>query len=149
MLPVVGQNTCRYGVNGKSASVKRCIICGSEFINQCLYNYCRQEKITFTRSRAHNRNDSCHVEQKNGNVVHCFVGYERYASKVSFECLERVYSLIRLYINFFQPTMKLVSRTRHGARVYKVYDTAQTAYQHLLRIDVLTDAKKAQAGSHL
>ena len=42
---------------------------GSEFINQCFYKYCRDEKITFTRSRPYKKNDSCHVEQKNGNIV--------------------------------------------------------------------------------
>jgi len=117
---------------------------GSEFINQCLYNYCRDEKITFTRSRSYKKNDSCHVEQKNGNVVRRLVGYERYATKASFECLGRVYNLIRLYINFFQPTMKLVSKTRHGARVHKVYDTAQTPYQRLIQSGVLSEAKKVE-----
>jgi len=117
---------------------------GSEFINQCFYNYCRDEKITFTRSRSYKKNDSCHVEQKNGQVVRRFVGYERYASKASFECLGRVYDLVRLYINFFQPTMKLVSKARRGAKVYKTYDTAQTPYQRLVQAGVLTEAKKAE-----
>jgi hypothetical protein len=115
---------------------------GSEFINQCFYNYCRDEKITFTRSRAYKKNDSCHVEQKNGNVVRRLVGYDRYASKAAFECLGRVYDLVRLYINFFQPTMKLISKTRHGARVHKVYDTAQTPYQRLVQSGVLTETKR-------
>ena len=117
---------------------------GSEFINQCFYKYCRDEKITFTRSRAYKKNDSCHVEQKNGNVVRRFVGYDRYASKAAFECLGRVYDLVRLYINFFQPTMKLVSKTRHGARVHKVYDTARTPYQRLVHSGVLTEAKQTE-----
>ena len=117
---------------------------GSEFINHCFYNYCRDEKITFTRSRFYKKNDSCHVEQKNGNIVRRFVGYERYSSKASFECLGRVYDLVRLYINFFQPTMKLVSKTRHGAKVYKIYDTAQTPYQRVVQAGVLTEAKKAE-----
>jgi len=117
---------------------------GSEFINQCFYNYCRDEKITFTRSRAYKKNDSCHVEQKNGNVIRRLVGYERYASKASFECLGRVYNLVRLYVNFFQPTMKLVSKARHGAKVYKVYDTAQTPYQRLVQAGVLIEAKKTE-----
>ena len=117
---------------------------GSEFINQCFYSYCRHEKITFTRSRGYKKNDSCHVEQKNGNVVRRLVGYERYASKASFECLGRVYELVRLYINFFQPTMKLVSKTRQGAKVHKVYDTAQTPYQRLVPAGVLTEAKKTE-----
>jgi len=117
---------------------------GSEFINHCFYKYCRDEKIIFTRSRSYKKNDSCHVEQKNGNVVRRLVGYERYASKASFECLGRVYDLVRLYVNFFQPTMKLVSKTRQGAKVHKVYDTAQTPYHRLGQAGVLTEAKKAE-----
>ena len=117
---------------------------GSEFINQCFYNYCHDEKITFTRSRSYKKNDSCHVEQKNGNIVRRLVGYERYATKASFESLGRVYDLVRLYTNFFQPTMKLVAKTRHGAKVHRVYDVAQTPYQRLVQAGVLTEAKKAE-----
>ena len=117
---------------------------GSEFINQCFYNYCRREKITFTRSRAYKKNDSCHVEQKNGNVVRRLVGYDRYASKAAYQCLGRIYDCVRLYVNFFQPTMKLISKARHGAKVYKVYDTARTPYQRLLRSGMLTEAKKQE-----
>jgi hypothetical protein len=117
---------------------------GSEFINQCFYNYCRQNKITFTRSRSYKKNDSCHVEQKNGNVVRRLVGYDRYTSKVAYDRLERLYYLVRLYINFFQPTMKLVSKTRHGAKVNKVYDKAQTPYQRLLKMTLLSQAKQAE-----
>ena len=117
---------------------------GSEFINQHLYAYCHKEGITFTRSRAYKKNDSCHVEQKNGNVVRRFVGYDRYTSKAAYQYLERLYASIRLYTNFFQPTMKLVSKTRHGAKVHKVYDTARTPYQRLLESGVLLQAKKQE-----
>jgi len=117
---------------------------GSEFINQCFYTYCSQEKITFTRSRAYKKNDSCHVEQKNGNVVRRLVGYDRYTSRAAFQCLERLYDGVRLYMNFFQPTMKLWSKTRHGAKVHKVYETAQTPYQRLLQSGVLSEAKRAE-----
>ena len=117
---------------------------GSEFINQHLYTYCSKEKITFTRSRAYKKNDSCHVEQKNGNVVRRLVGYDRYASKGAYQCLARIYDSVRLYMNFFQPTMKLVTKTRHGAKVNKVYDTARTPYQRLLEAGVLTEAKQQE-----
>jgi hypothetical protein len=116
---------------------------GSEFINQCFYTYCHQEKITFTRSRAYKKNDSCHVEQKNWNVVRRLVGYDRYTSKSAYECLERIYHLVRLYMNFFQPTMKLWSKTRYGARVRKVYEVAQTPYQRLLKLGVLSETTRA------
>jgi len=117
---------------------------GSEFINQCFYTYCCQERITFTRSRAYKKNDSCHVEQKNGNVVRRLVGYDRYTSRAAYQCLARIYDGIRLYMNFFQPTMKLVSKTRHGAKVNKVYDTARTPYQRLLEAGMLTIAKQQE-----
>ena len=114
---------------------------GSEFINQHLYAYCRREGITFTRSRSYKKNDSCHVEQKNWSVVRRLIGYDRYSSRAALETLNRVYDLLRLYVNFFQPVMKLVAKTRHGAKVHKVYDTARTPYQRLLESGVLTEAK--------
>jgi hypothetical protein len=117
---------------------------GSEFINRYLYNYCREEGITFTRSRAYKKNDSCHVEQKNWSVVRRLVGYDRYDSKAALEALNRVYNLTRLYVNFFQPDMKLVHKSRNGAKVRKVYDKAQTPYQRLLAADILSEAKQQE-----
>ena len=117
---------------------------GSEFINRYLYNYCREEGITFTRSRSYKKNDSCHVEQKNWSVVRRLIGYDRYDSKAALEALNRVYGLTRLHANFFQPGMKLVHKTRHGARVHKVYDTAQTPYRRLLSAGVLTEVKEQE-----
>jgi len=117
---------------------------GSEFINQSLYDYCRRNGITFTRSRSYKKNDSCHVEQKNWVVVRRVIGYDRFGSKAAFKALDDVYTLLRLYINFFQPVLKLVGKTRHGAKVHKVYDTAQTPYQRLLKSGVLTEDKRRE-----
>jgi len=117
---------------------------GSEFINHHLYTYCQRERITFTRSRSYKKNDSCHVEQKNWSVVRRLVGYDRYSSRAALETLNRIYDLLRLYINSFQPTMKLLAKTRHGAKVHKVYDTARTPYQRLVEAGVLTEAKRQE-----
>jgi len=117
---------------------------GGEFINQRLYDYCRRERITFTRSRSYKKNDSCHVEQKNWSVVRRLIGYDRYSSRAALEVLNRVYNLVRLYVNFFQPVMKLVSKTRHGAKVHKVYDKAQTPYQRLLEAGIPAQGKQAE-----
>jgi len=110
---------------------------GGEFINQHLYAYCQRKKITFTRSRPYKKNDSAHVEQKNWSVVRKLVGYDRYSSKAALEHLNYLYGLVRLYGNFFQPVMKLKHKTRHGAKVRKVYDTAKTPYQRLLLSGIL------------
>ena len=120
---------------------------GSEFINHDLARWCQHEGITFTRSRPYKKNDNCFVEQKNGAIVRRVIGRDRYSSKQAYETLNLIYYLLRLYINFFQPVMKLVSKTRHGARVHRVYDTAQTPYQRVLKSGVLTEASKAQLAS--
>jgi len=117
---------------------------GSEFINQHLYTYCIRKGITFTRSRSYKKNDSCHIEQKNWSVVRRLVGYDRYNSHAALEALNRIYELLRLYVNFFQPAMKLVAKSRQGAKVHKIYDTARTPYQRLLEAGVLTEAKRAE-----
>lgn len=47
---------------------------GSEFINEHLLDWCQGRQITFTRARPGNKNDGCHVEQKNWTVVRRVVG---------------------------------------------------------------------------
>jgi hypothetical protein len=111
---------------------------GSEFINHHLLTYCRNHQITFTRSRSYKKNDSCYVEQKNWSIVRRIIGYERYSSKPAVETLNRIYNILRFYVNFFQPTMKLVSKNRHGSKVHKVYAPAQTPYRRLLASGTLS-----------
>jgi len=117
---------------------------GSEFINQHLAGWCKRESVTFTPSRPYRKNDNCYVEQKNGSIVRHVIGRERYSSRQAYDVLNRIYYLLRLYVNFLQPSVKLVRKTRRGAVVHKVYDTAQTPYQRVLKAGVLSDAKAAQ-----
>ena len=102
----------------------------------------RLAPFTFTRSRPYKKNDNAHIEQKNWSVVRRLVGYGRYTSRPSLRQLARVYSLMDQYANFLQPVMKLKHKSRNGARVHKVYDTAQTPYQRLLEYDVLTSEER-------
>lgn len=104
---------------------------GGEFINHHLFNYCRDEQITFTRARPYKKNDQAHVEQRNWTVVRQVVGYARYESPKALKLLNIIYEDLRLFINFFQPVMKLESKTRMGSKVRKKYDMAQTPYQRV------------------
>ena len=115
---------------------------GSEFINDLLYGYCLDEKITFTRSRPYKKNDQAHVEQKNWSVVRHTVGYDRWETDQEFAILESIYSDLRLYINFFQPSFKLIAKERIGNKTIKRYDTAKTPYQRVLeRKDISLESK--------
>jgi hypothetical protein len=53
-----------------------------------------------------------------------------------------LYSVARLYINFFQPSMKLMQKEREGAKVHKKYDTAKTPFQRLLDSELLEAESK-------
>ena len=115
---------------------------GSEFINDLLYRYCLDEKVTFTRSRPYQKNDQAHVEQKNWSVVRHTVGYDRWETEQELALLESIYDDLRLYINFFQPSFKLIAKERIGKRMLKRYDTAKTPYQRLLeRKDISFESK--------
>jgi hypothetical protein len=114
----------------------------SAFINDHLYRYTQRERITFTRSRPYKKNDQAHVEQKNWSVVRRLVGYDRYDSPEALARLNALYEDLRLYVNFFQPSMKLVAKQRVDNKVRKRYDAAQTPYQRVLRSSDVDDADK-------
>jgi hypothetical protein len=113
---------------------------GSEFINHELYNWCRRRKVRFTRGRGYRKNDQAYVEQRNWLAVRRTVGYDRYSSKAALAALHRLYSLIRLQLNFLRPVRKLAGKERRGSRTYKLYDTPRTPYQRLLEAGVLSES---------
>lgn len=117
---------------------------GSEFINHNLKTYCERERITMTRCRPYKKNDQCHVEQKNWNVVRRVIGYDRYEGAQALARLTQVYAALCPFQNHFQSSLKLISKERQGARVRKVYDAAQTPCQRLLASGLL-GAEAAQA----
>ena len=102
------------------------------FINQTLRDYCRDAGIVFTRCRPWRKNDQTFVEQKNGAVVRRIVGYRRLEGLEAAAALSRLYATTRLYVNFFQPSFKLKSKRRDGARVSKRYHAPATPSQRLL-----------------
>jgi len=105
---------------------------GSEFINAHLIRYCEEHKISFTRSRPYRKNDSCFVEQKNWSIIRRAVGYGRYDTDKELNILNKLYSYLRLYVNFFQPVRKLIKKERIGSKVIKRYDEAKTPYRRVL-----------------
>jgi hypothetical protein len=121
---------------------------GTEFINNELLSFCREKQLTFTRSRPYKKNDQCHVEQKNGTVVRRIVGYDRYEGRAACQQLASLYGVLRLYVNFFQPSMKLISKERVGAKVTRRYDQAQTPYQRILASQEITEELKTNLRMH-
>lgn len=117
---------------------------GSEFINNHLFRYCQEEKITFTRTRSYRKNDNCFVEQKNYSVVRRSVGYGRHNTPEEQAVLNDLYKELRLFTNFFQPSMKLIEKTREGSKVAKKYDKPMTPYRRILASKDVSDSDKAK-----
>lgn len=107
----------------------------SAFINETVLEYCRQHEIEFTRSRPYRKNDQAWVEQKNGAIVRKLIGYKRFEGLAVAQIMTALYEHSRLYTNFLQPSFKLQSKTREGARVRKTYDKPATPYERLIRSD--------------
>jgi hypothetical protein len=117
---------------------------GSEFINNHLLRYCTENQVTFTRSRPYRKNDNCFVEQKNYSIVRRAVGYRRYDTPDELQALNELYAMLRLYTNFFQPSMKLIEKTRIGSKVRKKYDKAKTPYRRVLESGFVPDEAKQE-----
>lgn len=112
---------------------------GSEFVNWVLKEWCDLEKIELTRSRPNHKNDNAHIEQKNYTAVRKFLGYNRIDAQEAIDLMNKLYAgPLRLYLNFFQPSMKCVEKIRKGSKYTRSYDTPQTPYARVLndpRID--------------
>jgi len=123
---------------------------GGEFINTTLSAWFDQRGVTFTRGRPYRKNDGCYVEQKNGAVVRQAVGYLRYDTPQELEVLTRLYAHLRLYVNYYQPQMHLLEKTRQGSRVLRRHDRARTPHQRLLDSpEVAQEAKDALRATYL
>lgn len=115
---------------------------GTEFINWLLKRYCEQHAIAFTRIRPNRKNDNCYVEQKNYTVLRRFLGYARYDTGEQLLIIKELVKSVEVYVNFFQPVMKLKTKVRIGSKVKKQYDTAKTPYRRLLESEVLNGIQK-------
>ena len=114
----------------------------SAFMNDTLWDYCQKKGLEFTRSRAYHKNDQAWVEQKNGAVVRKLIGYGRLEGLAATAALRRLYEASRLYINFFQPSFKLKSKEREGAKVRKRYESPETPFRRLLQRDDIAEETK-------
>ncbi len=89
---------------------------GGEFINVELMAFCEQEQISITLGRPRRSNDQCYVEQKNGQIVRQVVGYDRFTGELAYRQLTELYRALRVYVNCFQPSMKLQTKQREESR---------------------------------
>lgn len=116
---------------------------GSEFINATVWNYAKREHLDFSRSRPYAKNDNCFVEQKNSTHVRKMVGYQRYDTREECDILKQLYANeLRLYKNFFQPIIPLVSKERIKGHIRRKYGEPKTPYQRIMDDETISKEVK-------
>jgi len=122
---------------------------GSEFINHHLLRYCDRHDLDFTRSRPYKKDDNAHIEQKNWTHVRKLMGWDRYDSIPALHLMNDLYANeLRLYMNLFQPSVKLLKTVRKGSRLRRIYDSPQTPLDRLFKLQATSktiDRDKVEA----
>ena len=105
---------------------------GSEFINWHLKGWCEQKHIQLTRGRPYKKDDNAHIEQKNWTHVRKLLAWDRYDTHEAVAAMNDLYGQeLRLWLNLFLPSVKLVKKVRVGSRVRRVYDAARTPFERV------------------
>jgi len=104
---------------------------GSEFINWHLKRWCEQKDIQLTRGRPYKKDDNAHIEQKNWTHVRKLLGWERYDTHEAVEAINDLYHELRLWLNLFLPSVKLLKKVRVGSKVRRVYDGPRTPFERV------------------
>jgi hypothetical protein len=117
---------------------------GGEFINYRFHDYCQSQGLGFTRSRPYKKDDNAHIEQKNWTHVRKIIGWDRYDTPEAVRAMNDLYTQeLRLYMNLFQPSVKLKERVRKGSRKTRRYEPARTALDRLSSLPGI-DRKKLE-----
>jgi len=118
---------------------------GSEFINRHLARWCWQRDIQFTRSRPYKKDDNAHVEQKNWTHVRKLLAWDRYGTPQAVEAINDLYrNELRLWMNLFQPSVKLLQKIRVGSKLRRQYGPAQTPLDRVLASEVIDPQRAAE-----
>jgi transposase InsO family protein len=105
---------------------------GSEFINWHLKRWCEQKEIQLTRGRPYKKDDNAHIEQKNWTHVRKLLGWERYDTHEAIEAINNLYRQeLRLWLNLFLPSVKLLKKVRVGSKVWRLYDGPRTPFERV------------------
>lgn len=117
---------------------------GSEFLNWHLGGWCAKRDIQFTRRRPYKKDDNAHVEQKNWTHVRKLLGWDRYDSSPAVEAINDLYlHELRLWLNLYLPSVKLIRKVQVGSKRRRVYDAAQTPFQRVIASGTADPARVA------
>ena len=105
---------------------------GSEFINYHLKRWCDARQIQFTRGRPYKKDDNAHIEQKNWTHVRKLLAWDRYDTHEAVAAMNDLYrNELRLWMNLFLPSVKLLKKVRVGSKVRRRYEVPRTPFERV------------------
>lgn len=105
---------------------------GSEFINWHVGSWCARHQVQFSHSRPYKKDDNAYIEQKNWTHVRKLMGWDRYDTPQAVEAMNDLYRHeLRLWLNLFQPSAKLMKKVRVGSKLCRRYDLPRTPLHRL------------------
>lgn len=111
--------------------------------------WCKETGLDFTRSRPYHKNDDAHIEQKNWTHVRKVFGWQRFDSSQAVAAMNDVYANeVRLLMNYFQTSVKLVEKRRVGSRVQRHYDAATTPLDRLIQCKLVDNETARRLTEH-
>jgi hypothetical protein len=117
---------------------------GAEFFNDHMARFWPSlfPDADLSRSRPYRKNDNRFVEQKNGQLVRGYLGYDRLDSRDQTLALQALYDKLWLYNNFFQPVTRLrdkrfITREDGSQSIVRDYDRARTPFARLVATGAL------------
>ena len=95
-------------------------------------SWCARQQVQFSHSRPYKKDDDAYIEQKNWTHVRKLMGWDRYDTPQAVEAMNDLYRReLRLWLNLFQPSAKLMKKVRVGSQLRRRYDLPRTPLDRL------------------
>ena len=123
---------------------------GSEFMNEMVIAWNKENGIDFSRGRANHKNDNMYVEERNGHVIRKTIGYITLNCREAVDALNDVYEILTPYRFHFVAVRRMIEKEKLSSRYRRVYEKkAMTPYQRILaHKDVGEDVKEKLRMNH-
>jgi hypothetical protein len=113
---------------------------GSEFINNMAFDWCKEQKIKYVRSRSGRKNDNMYVEERNGHVIRKMVGYINLDCEEVVDALNDYYDVMTPYLMHFVCVRRMIGKEKSKSKYIRVYEKVpKTPYQRILENEHVTD----------
>lgn len=117
---------------------------GSEFINQHVYGWTKENNIEMTRSEPNKKNDNMCIEERNNTISRRHLGYARLDDISLVPLANEILKTACIIHNHFRPVRRMIKKVRVGSQWHRTYEkVSKTPYDRVLESDPVSKKDKA------